>query len=296
MAAAVALDGTPYFAQDATGILNVFRGLNGETVRNVFPRCCGTAESLAVDTDGLVQVAFFSNADPDGTFLHERLAPDLSVAGSTPLRPTAIFFDRVPLVADRSGFTFLAWAPGKPPTGVTVVPFRGGQPAGDAVHFPVALGDVIPHMALAVDTKDRLWAIWTNNDRVSVARSRSHGEHFGAVVTTGLPATADEISATALPGEPGNLDVIVNTGPSLIEQRLLPGLSVRVLEKTGKVGRKTVVTRWAQALDDGLAVPTARFRFGGRTIRANAQGKARVPQGSGKAGAPGYAGASFHVR
>jgi hypothetical protein len=290
IAAAVAPDGTPYFAQDAAG-LSVFRGLDGETSGNVFSRCCAYAESLAVDTAGLVQIAFYSNADADGTFLHERLAPDLSVAGSTPLKPTATFSDRVPLIADRSGFTFLAWAPGRPPTGVTVVPFREGQPAGDGVFFPVDFGDLIPHMALAADSRDRLWAIWTNGDRVSVTRSRSHGEHFGAVVTTRIPATAEAVSAVALPGTAGNLDVVVNTGTTLVEHQLRPGLSVLVRRTT----KKKVVTRWAQALDDGVPVPVATFRIAGRTIHANAQGRAKVPRGSGKAAAPGYAGASFHV-
>src|SRR5437868_11810745 len=114
MAAAVAPDGTPYFAQDSTAGVNVFRGLNGESVRNVFPRCCGYAESLAVDANGLVQVAFFSNADPDGSFVYESLGADLSPAGSTSLKPTAPHDDRVPLVADRSGSTFMAWPPGYP--------------------------------------------------------------------------------------------------------------------------------------------------------------------------------------
>jgi hypothetical protein len=56
------------------------------------------------------------------------------------------------------------------------------------------------------------------------------------------------------------------------------------------------VARWAQALDDGFPVPTATFRIGGRTIHADAAGKARVPAGSGKAAAPGYAGAAFRSR
>ena len=46
----------------------------------MFTRCCGYAESLAVDTSGLVQVAFYSNADPDGTFLYEPLGADLTPA------------------------------------------------------------------------------------------------------------------------------------------------------------------------------------------------------------------------
>ncbi|MEP6813226.1 MAG: hypothetical protein ABI990_09575, partial [Actinomycetota bacterium] len=37
MAAAVGADGTPYFAQDSTAGVNVFRGLNGEYMKNVFP-------------------------------------------------------------------------------------------------------------------------------------------------------------------------------------------------------------------------------------------------------------------
>ena len=52
--AAVGPDGTPYFSQDGTGFVNVFRGLDGDTVSNVFPFCCGYGESLAVDTTGLL--------------------------------------------------------------------------------------------------------------------------------------------------------------------------------------------------------------------------------------------------
>jgi hypothetical protein len=62
------------------------------------------------------------------------------------------------------------------------------------------------------------------------------------------------------------------------------------------IGKKKIVTRFAQALDDGVGVPKAAFRIGGRTIHANATGTAKVPAGSGKAAAPGYVGASFKVR
>jgi hypothetical protein len=174
-AAAVAPDGTPYFSQDSTAGVNVFRGLNGESVKNVFPRCCGYAESLAVDTTGLVQVAFYSNADPDGTFLYEKLGADLSPTDSTALKPTGQHIDRVPLVADHSGTTFMAWPPGDPATGVTVVPFRGGSPAGDGVDFRGTFVGGDPHMALTVDTKDDLWIVWTGGGAVHAARSRSHG-------------------------------------------------------------------------------------------------------------------------
>ena len=294
--AAVAPDGTPYFSQDGTGFVNVFRGLNGESVKNVFLRCCGYAESLAVDTNGLAQVAFFSNADPDGTFLYEPLGVDLSPGASTALKPTSAHIDRVPLVADHSGTTFMAWPPGNPATGVTVVPFRAGSPAGDGVDFRGSFVGGDPHMALTVDTTDRLWIVWTGGGAVHAARSRSHGQHFGASVSVPVTGTMYQMSAAGTAGSPGTVDVLVNTGSNLIQQALQPGLSVKVTRKVKTVGQKKIVTRFAQALDDGFGVPTASFRIGGRTIHANAAGKARVPAGSGKAAAPGYVGASFKVR
>ena len=294
--AAVAPDGTPYFSQDGTGFVNVFRGLNGESVKNVFPRCCGYAESLAVDANGLAQVAFFSNADPDGTFVYEPLGADLSPTATTSLKPTSQHTDRVPLVADHSGTTFMAWPPGNPATGVTVVPFRVGSPAGDGVDFRGSFVGGDPHMALAVDTIDRLWIVWTGGGAVHAARSRSHGEHFGAVVSVPVTGTMYQVSAAATAGSPGTANVLVNTGSNLIQQALQPGLTVRVTRKVKTVGTKKVVTHLAQALDDGFAVPTATFKIGGRTIHANAAGTAKVPAGSGKAAAPGYVGASFKVR
>jgi hypothetical protein len=299
MAAAVAADGTPYFAQDSTAGINVFRGLNGEYVKNVYPypRCCGYAESLAVDTSGLVQVAFYSNATADGTFAYERLGADLTPAGSTELKPTGIHQDRVPLVADKLGNTFLAWPPGSPEaTSLTVVPFRGGQPAGDGVSFrgPFTGGD--PHMALALDAQDRLWIVWTGGGAVHAARSRSHGEHFGATVSVSVPGTMYQVSAAGIDGSPGSVDVVVNTGATLLQQALQPGLSVKVSKTTKKAGKKKVVTHLAQALDDGFPVPTATFRIRGKTYHANAQGKAKVPVGSGKASAPGYVGANVKIR
>lgn len=294
MAAAVAPDGTPYFAQDSTSGVTVFRGLDGEAARNVFPRCCGYAESLAVDSTGLAQVAFFSNATADGTFVYEPLGPDLAPTGSTELKPTAAHTDRVPLVADALGNTFMAWPPGSPAaTGLTVVPFRGGAPAGDGVGFEGSFGGGDPHMALAVDARNRLWLAWTGAGQVHVARSRSHGAHFGAIVSAPVPGTAYQLSAAATDGDPGALDVVVNTGSSLARRALLPGLTARTSRTVRRIHGRRVVTRWVQALDDGFPVPSATFRIGGRTIRANAAGRARVPAGSGKAAAPGYAAASF---
>ena len=74
-----------------------------------------------------------------------------------------------------------------------------------------------------------------------------------------------------------------------------PGLSVRVFETTVKKKGKRVVTWWAQALDDGFAVPHPSFRVGGRTIAGDAKGRAKVPHGRGTARAAGYVPASFRI-
>jgi|GEM_PF-1706135 hypothetical protein len=297
--AAVGPDGTPVFAQWHTGAVNVYRGLNGETVQNVYTPCCGYDVSVAVDTTGLVQVAFYSNANPSGAFIYEPLGADLSATGATPLAPSAQHPPRVPLVADQNGTTFMAWAPGYPTaTAFSIVPFRDGQPAGDGVTFRAAFTGADPHMALSLDSSDRLWAVWTGQGAVHVARSRTHGMDFGAKASAAVPGTAYQVSAVGLPGNPGAVDVIVNTGSSLIEQQLQPGLSVKLSKTTKKVGKKTVVTWFAQALDDGFGVATATFSAGGHTVHANAAGKASLkglPKGSAKAAAPGYAGAAFRV-
>jgi hypothetical protein len=94
----------------------------------------------------------------------------------------------------------------------------------------------------------------------------------------------------------GAVDAIVNLGSSLVEQKLEPGLSVRAYSKVKKVGKKTVVTHFVQALDDLTPVAAATFRIGGRTFHANGAGTARVPAGHGTAAAAGYVGASFRTR
>jgi len=284
--AAVAPDGTPYFAQDGTGFVNVFRGLNGEQVKNVYTRCCGYHESLAVDSSGVAQISFYSNADPDAATVYEALAADLTPGTPVLLKPVAEH--EAPLVADRSGNAFLAWAPGYPTaTSLSVVPIRSGAPSGDGVTFRGSFSGPEPHLALAVDGSDRLWVVWTQGGKLHGARSRSHGLHFGQTVTVAEPGTVHQLSVAGVAAGVGTAEVVVTTGTALLAQSLEPGLSVRITEK-GKA-------HYAQALDDGFGVGGATFRIGGRTIKANAAGKAKVPRGRGTAAASGYVSASFRV-
>jgi hypothetical protein len=295
--ATVAPNGTPYFVQNGTGFVNVFEGLDGQTERNVFPDCCGYGTSIAVDSTGVVRVAFYSNAGSNGEFEIETLAGNLSPTGHAGLGPTDPRSDRVPLVSDSAGFTYLGWAPGYPDaTGFAVEPFEQGVSQKTGMHDKGKFTGGDPHMALSLDPADRLWAAWTGQGRVHVTRSRTHAAHTGALVSAILHGTAYDISGVGLPGKVGAIDVIVNTGSSLVEQKLKPGLSVRAYRKVKKAGRKTVVTHYVQALDDLTPVGGASFKIGGHTFQANAKGTAKVPAGHGTASAAGYVGASFSTK
>lgn len=299
--ATVGPDGTPYFVQNGTGFVNVFKGLDGQTVRNVFAQCCGYGTSIAVDTANVVRVAFYSNAQSNGTFEVEQLGSNLVPGQTYGFVPTAPRDDRIPLVSDSAGFTYLGWSPGYPDANAfSVERFQGAATPTSKIHIAAKFTGGDPHMALSVDPADRLWSAWTGPGGVHVTRSRTHAAHTGALVSAKLGTTAYGLSAVGLPGKVGMVDVIVNTGSSLVEQKLEPGLSVRAYRTVKKVHRKkkvvTVVSHYVQALDDLTPVGGATFKIGGHTYHANGKGIAKVKAGHGKASAAGYVGASFRTR
>ena len=57
---------------------------------------------------------------------------------------------------------------------------------------------------------------------------------------------------------------------------------MRVSRTTKKVGTERVATCVAQALDDGVGVPTVTFCVGDRTIHAGPSGRATVPAARGR--------------
>ncbi|HEY3922422.1 MAG TPA: hypothetical protein VGL76_09945 [Gaiellaceae bacterium] len=262
-AAAARKDGTPLFSQDGTGFLNVFQGAGGEVMHNVFSSCCGYAESLAVDSHGLAQAAFWSNASGHGGYLYAKLGATGSIASLKTLSTgtTAENDARVPLVADASGNTYVAFANGYPsPNALFVETLRGG---GLAHKVTLAHGTFTgnePLTALAVDASGRLWAVWTQGGSVWAARSRSHGAHFGAAVHVASPGSTYALEAAARTD--GLVDAIVNNGSSLQTERLLPGLTVQV------------TTQGARVLDDGFPVAGATVRAGGGSTKTNAAGLA----------------------
>ena len=288
-AAAVRPDGTPMFTQDGTFGVVVYQGLNGETSHTVFGACCGYAESLAVDASNYAQIAFWSNANAfPSQFVYEGL--DATGAQAGPGRAfgqpqTAPRDDDVPLVADGLGNTFMGWSGGYPSsTSFAVNAFRGGN----LVYSTVVAGGTFsggdPHMALAVDPSNRLWAVWTQGGVVHARRSRSAAHHFGAVSLAPLGSvTAYQLAALALPN--GSVAVYVDTGSSIERTIVRPSLTVHATASSVAV------------TDDGVPVKGA-LTGGGRTVPF--VGKARLdpfPKGTPiTVSAGGYAPASFRKR
>jgi hypothetical protein len=148
-----------------------------------------------------------------------------------------------------------------------------------------------------VDPSNRLWALWTKGGAVWGARSRTNGTSFGAAVHVAAPDSVFHVEGLAR--SDGSVLAVVNTGSGLSSTRLLPGLSVRLFTTSAKVGKKTVVTHWAQALDDGFGVGGATFSAGGRSVHADGSGKAKLTalprHKTGTVSASGYASAGFRV-
>lgn len=258
-AAAARADGTPFFTQDGTGFLNVYTGA-ASAASNVFPRCCGYAESVAVDSHDLAQVAFWSNAAGRSGYLYGKV--DSGGLKTLSSGQTAENSARVPLTADASGNTFVGFANGYPsPDAFVVDTLR----AGSIVHkVTLATGPFTgnqPLMALSVDTSGRVWAVWTEGGAVWAARSRSHGAHFGAAVHVAFPGLSYALEAAAQ--NDGSVEAIANDGSALRTENLLPGLTVQV---SGSVVR---------VLDDGFPVPGATVRVAGMAATTDAGGRAR---------------------
>ena len=267
-AAAVRKNGTPMFSQDSTAGVTVYQGLNGETSHLVFSGCCGYAESLAVDTNDFAQVAFWSNANAfPNLFVYEALDGSGGQAG--PGRAfgqpqTAPRDDDVPLVADGAGHTFMGWAGGYPTaTSFVVNTFQGGNLGYSTIAAGGAFSGGDPHMALAVDPANRLWAVWTQGGGVHARRSRSAAHHFGAASVDGL-AGATAYQLAAIPLGDGRLDAFVDTGSAIEHQAFLPALTVKA---TGTA---------ATVLDDGFGVAGATLHGGGHTVRTGAKGSASL--------------------
>jgi hypothetical protein len=271
-AAALRRDGTPLFSQDGTGFVNVYQGDNGGTLRNDFNLCCGYSESLAVDTSGLAQLAFWSNATGKSGYMYEAL-DDTGGATAAPVNLAAGTdaqalpgTNRVPLVADGGGNTFMAWPGTKH---VTIAALGAGKVRRK---FAIGTAGAPSQIALAVEPDGgKLWVVWTQGKFLWATRLRD-AAHASApiVVKTPLPAGKTAYALEAV-GLAGHAQAVVNVsgapGNTLWRQQLIPGLAAHASLKP----KPTVKVR-----DDVAPVKGATLRGGGKVAHTNAKGFASL--------------------
>ena len=240
--ATVEPDGTPVFTQSGTGFVNVYQGLNGETVTNVFTPCCGYAESVAIVPGGATPfVAFWSNATAyPSKYVVTAIGSPLFPVGTE----SAPRDDRVPLLTVGQ-HTWLMWADGYPTATKLVVQDITGNAGSVTLDSNFSGPD--PHMALAAEPDGKLWALWTRDGAVRAARSRTNAmtpTTFGATVQVPFPTGASGYQLEAL-ANPGSVTAFLNTGATLLQTTILPGLTVHATRKVATV------------LDDGFPVKGA---------------------------------------
>jgi hypothetical protein len=294
-ASALRRDGTSIFTQDGTGFINVYQGDNGGTLHNVFAPCCGYDETLAVDTSGLAQLAFWSNATGKSGYLYLLLddtgaavgAPVNLAAGTDAQALPAI--NRVPLVADGAGNTFMAW-PGE--RHVTIAALGAGKLKRK---FAIRTAGAPGQLALAVEPDGgKLWVVWTQGKYLWATRLRD-AAHASApiVVRTPLPAGRTPYAMEAV-GLAGRVAPVLNLsgspGNTLWQTSLIPGLAAHASRKP----KPTVKVR-----DDVAPVKGATIRGGGKVAHTSAKGIAPLVGFKRHARVtvtkPGYAGTSFRV-
>jgi hypothetical protein len=294
-AAALRRDGTPLFSQDGTGFLNVYQGDNGGTLHNAFSPCCGYDESLAVDSSGLGQLAFWSNATSKPGYLYEILddsgapagaAVDLAAGTDAQALPGS---NRVPLVADGAGNTFMAWPGTKH---VTIAALGAGKLRSK---LAIRTAGAPNQLALAVEPDGgKLWVVWTQGKYLWATRLRdaAHGA-APIIVRTALPAGRTPYALETV-GLSGHVEAIVNVsgspGNSLWSTTLIPGLAAHASRKP----KPAVKVR-----DDVAPVKGATLHGGGKVAHTNAKGVASLLGFKRHARVtvtkPGYVGTSLRV-
>jgi len=294
-AVALRRDGVPIFSQDGTGFINVYQGDNGESLGNAFSPCCGYYESLAVESSGLAQLAFWSNASSKSGYLYEILdasgtpagqAVNLAAGTDAQASPT---INRVPLVADGAGNTFMSW-PGT--AHVNIAALGAGKLNRK---FAIRTAGSPKQVALAVETDGgKLWVLWTRGAFLWGTRLRdaAHGA-TPIVVRTRLPAGRTSYALEAV-GLSGRVEAVLNLGGSagyaLWRAQLLPGLAAKAVRKPAPIVR---------IRDDTAGVKGATLRGGGRVAHTNVKGRASLKGFKRHARVsvtkPGYVGTSFRV-
>ena len=196
-AATVRADGTPVFIQGS----KIYQGVNGELAHTV----SGSLATVAVDSTNRALVTFWSK----NHYAYQSLDKTGAPVGKPVALPHTVAIGGLPTATDASGDTFAGWVTS---AGFTVGTFKAGKLVRSTV---VAAGkQSAPHLALAVDPTNHVWAIWSQGATVSAKLSTDGGKTFGAAQSAS--GSASQIAAAA--PSTGQVHVFANDGHELAEQ------------------------------------------------------------------------------
>jgi hypothetical protein len=164
--------------------------------------CCGYASTLAADSAGDVQLAWYSNATGFLGVWSRAVDPATGApSGSPELMPgtvtnyngqpsSAQLLGRTPIVALPSGGFDVAYAGGYPQT-TNLLLWHVGNPASTTVEQD---SSGVQSVSLAVDSQSRVWVFWTDNTDVFARRVDPDGT-LEPVIDLGGPPGSSSIDA-----------------------------------------------------------------------------------------------------
>jgi hypothetical protein len=244
--------------------------------------CCAYNAAAARDeATGVVYAAFYSNssATTEEGIQVGRIIPGPGAFSQAPGSVTTNDYgtnssdpdQQVAMAARAGGGVYVAYKMGYPSTkSIRILRVDTGA----TLDFPVS-GNV-RSVSMGADPAGRIWVVWNQDNRMRAVHTNRAGSVLGSIGAWGAPRGTDTMWKTTTSGSEGGADVVVtattqsaiNVWHTQIERTLT------VSADPGSVRRGGRVT--FSVTDAGDPVAGATVRFGSRTGRTNASGKATI--------------------
>ena len=244
--------------------------------------CCAYNAAAARDeATGVVYASFYSNssATTEEGIQVGRIIPGPGAFSQAPGSiPTNDYGtnssdpdQQVAMAARAGGGVFVAYKMGYPSTtGIRILRVDTGA----TLDFPVS-GNV-RSVSMGADPAGRIWVAWNQSDRMRAVHTNRAGTVLGSIGSWGAPRGTDTMWKTTTSGSEGGADVVVTaTTQSAINvwhTQIQRTLTVSADPGTARRGGRVTFS----VTDAGDPVAGATVRFGSRTGRTNAAGKATI--------------------
>jgi hypothetical protein len=253
--------------------------------------CCAYNAAAARDeATGAVYASFYSNSSAT-TEEGIQIGQILPTQGAFSQAPGSVTTNdygtnstdpdqQVAMAARAGGGVYVAYKVGYPST-TSIRILR--VDTGATLDFPVS-GNV-RSVSMGADPAGRIWVVWNQDNRMRAVHTNRAGTVLGSIGSWGAPRGTDTMWKTTTAGSEGGADVVVTATTSsainVWHTQIRRTLTVTADPSTVRRGGRVTF----RVTDAGDPVAGAAVRFGNRTGRTNAAGKATIT-------APGSRGAA----